>query len=171
MRAIPTRIALSATAALLLVTGTVTPAVAVTDTKAELVQALDRDYQQVHDALYRDRSRGNPHASRGGAPRWGDSDDSVWRRSPAWVRVFARCVRHHESVNAGHYQARNPYSSAAGGYQMLSSTYRALARSAGVPYRGSADRAPAFEQDRIFVWAVMHGQASHWRGTHCGHGT
>lgn len=156
---------------------TATPVARYADTAGHLTTATiaAQDVLTGATAVPRDRrddaARTSRYYQRGGAPRWGDSGHPVWSRNPVWIRVFARCVRAHESATAGLYSARNPTSTAAGAYQMLQSTYRVLARMARMPYRGSAANAPAWEQDVIFVRTVKAGGTYHWRGTHCGHGT
>lgn len=180
------RYTLAAALAVASVTLTAAPAHAHHDTATSPVARYTKTAQHVTTATLaaetamtvrdpRDRrddaARTSRQYQRGGAPRWGDSGHPVWTRNPVWIRVFARCVRAHESATAGLYSARNPVSTAAGAYQMLQSTYQVLAHRARMPYRGSAANAPAWEQDVIFVRTVKAGGTYHWRGTHCGHGT
>lgn len=124
-----------------------------------------------------DRYLASQRASRGGAPRWGDSGHPRWDRVPAWTRVFGLCVRRHESLTAGHYRAENPVSSASGAYQFLDSTWRGIAY--WTKWRGEyiarkysrASSAPAWVQDLVFLHSVMRGGQRHWLGTGCGYGT
>ena len=90
-----------------------------------------------------------------------------------WIDVFARCVRNHESVNAGLYKALNKGSGASGAYQFLDSTWANVSRRAGYPGYAKAMYAPPSVQDAVFRWTVLHdaGHQLHWKGTNCGYGT
>lgn len=91
-----------------------------------------------------------------------------WQRAPRWVRELAECVIRHESLNAGHYRAENPTSTASGAYQMIDSTWRGNARYvAGAAQYSRAKYAPPRVQDRVFIHSIMQGGASNWRGTGC----
>lgn len=108
------------------------------------------------------------------ANRWMDSGHSVWKDVPTWVRDFGLCVRRHESMQAGHYRAHNGSSSAAGAYQFLTGTWQGNARFTKLAKQwanSTADHAPPFAQDAVFIHAVLNGGAHAWVGTNCGHGT
>ena len=166
MRALAT---LALTAALIAPTG---PALAVPDLAPAVVTTATTDRQSDTD-----RYLASQRASRGGAPRWGDSGHPRWNNVPAWTRVFGLCVRRHESLTAGHYRAENPISSASGAYQFLDSTWRGIAY--WTKWRGEyvarkysrASYAPAWVQDLVFLHSVMRGGQRHWSGTGCGYGT
>ncbi len=111
---------------------------------------------------------------------WRDSGvQEVWNKTDDWVRDFGLCVRRHESLNAGHYKANNPTSTASGAYQFLQSTWDGNARWAtvagqrvAVRYVGKpASSAPDWIQDAVFVHSVNNGGVLNWRGTNCGYGT
>ncbi len=91
------------------------------------------------------------------------------RTSYDWIDVFARCVRNHESVNAGLYKAQNPSSSASGAYQFIDATWRHYAKRLGYSY-ARAVYAPPAVQDRVFRLAASESPL-HWKGTNCGWGT
>jgi hypothetical protein len=86
-----------------------------------------------------------------------------------WIHAFARCVRNHESADAGLYLAENPSSSASGAYQFIDSTWRNYASRLGYSY-SRAKYAPPAVQDRVFRLAASESPL-HWRGTNCGYGT
>jgi hypothetical protein len=96
------------------------------------------------------------------------SRSALWSRQQQWVKYVSRCIREHESINAGHYDAQNRTSSASGAYQFIDSTWRHYA--AHVPsarkYKRAVD-APAVVQDRVFLKAVKWNGLGHWAGTHC----
>lgn len=96
------------------------------------------------------------------------SRSALWSRQEAWVRLVSRCIREHESINAGHYKAENPVSSASGAYQFIDSTWRHYAKN--VPsarkYKRAVD-APPVVQDRVFLLAVKWNGLGHWVGTGC----
>jgi hypothetical protein len=95
---------------------------------------------------------------------------AVWQGVPAEVRSFLACVRRHESSTAGGYTAHNPYSSAAGAYQMLTGLWQGVAK--WVPLakpwaHSTADKAPAWAQDAVAIHIVLNGGRRAWNGTHC----
>lgn len=96
-----------------------------------------------------------------------DSGHKVWKKAPRWVRSVGFCIRKHESINAGHYRAQNPYSSASGAYQYIDSTWRNVSRRAGYPGYSRAKYAPHWVQDAVFIYHATHYGLSAWRGTHC----
>lgn len=108
-----------------------------------------------------------------GAARFMDSNHPAWVGEPRWIRELSLCIRRHESIEAGHYDARNPSSSAAGAYQMLSATWQGNAKWAKwngkFVARGydSADQAPAWVQDVVFIHSIKHGGIKAWKGTGC----
>ena len=103
--------------------------------------------------------------------RWHDSGDTrAWSHVPLWIRSLSLCVRRHESMQAGHYRAHNGHSSAAGAYQFLTGTWQGNARGQRLTRPWShttANRAPAWVQDAVFVWAIRHGGIHAWHGTSC----
>jgi hypothetical protein len=106
--------------------------------------------------------------------RWHDSGNiRVWRGVPRHARDIWLCIRRHESIEAGHWRASNPYSSASGAGQWLDSTWRGVARWVkvdGVYVARSYSRAkhaPAWVQDAAFVHVWRHNGLSMWAGTHC----
>ena len=84
------------------------------------------------------------------------------------------CIRHHESIRAGHYRARNA-SGAGGAYQFMPSTFAGNARYTVVNGKHIArayahtnpSRVPAFIQDAVFIHAIRHGGIKAWHGTWC----
>lgn len=113
-----------------------------------------------------------PPPSRGVSNRWHDSGVfEVWDGVPKWVRDVLMCVRAHESHHA--YTAHNPTSSAAGAYQYLTATWQGTAKWARM--RGqyiarqyaTADKAPAWVQDRVAIHTVLNGGLRAWHGTGC----
>lgn len=114
----------------------------------------------------------HPKPSRG-VSRYMDSNHAVWSDTPRWIRDLSLCIRRHESINAGHYDAANKSSSARGAYQMLSTTW--LGNAKWAKWRGkyvargyaSADQAPAWVQDVVFIHSIQQGGIKAWRGTGC----
>lgn len=111
--------------------------------------------------------------SRGTSTRYMDSGHAVWGKTARWIRELSLCIRRHESINAGHYKARNGQSSAAGAYQMLSAHWLGNARWAkwqgryvARGYR-TASAAPAWVQDVVFIHSIKHGGIKAWKGTGC----
>jgi hypothetical protein len=113
--------------------------------------------------------------SRGGVGRWGDSNvASVWNGVPLRIRSLGMCIRHHESIRAGHYRARNR-SGAGGAYQFMPRTFAGNARYTVVngkyiarPYaHTNPSQVPAFVQDAVFIHAIRHGGIRAWHGTNC----
>lgn len=111
-----------------------------------------------------------PPDDRGQAAQRG-SRSALWSRQDAWVRYVSRCIREHESINAGHYKAvyTGPVSStASGAYMFIDSTWRHYAQH--VPsarkYARAVD-APPVVQDRVFLLAVKWDGLGHWVGTGC----
>jgi hypothetical protein len=111
--------------------------------------------------------------------KWEDSGHhAVWKGTPQWIRDFGRCVRLHESRNAGHYKAQNK-SGASGAYQFMPSTWDGNARYTKVDgelvaleYVGKPARlAPPWIQDAVFIHSVSRGGMKNWNGTSCGYGT
>lgn len=108
-----------------------------------------------------------------GTARFMDSGHVVWASTPKWIRELSLCIRKHESIEAGHYKAENPTSSAAGAYQMLSSTWLGNAKWAKWKGRyvargyATASSAPAWVQDVVFIHSVERGGIKAWRGTDC----
>lgn len=105
--------------------------------------------------------------------KWQDSGHRVWSTVSRDVRDLGRCIRLHESIEAGHYRAHNPGSSAAGAYQMLDAFWQGNAKWAkwngervAARYE-AADHAPAWVQDVVFVHAIKGGGIKAWRGTGC----
>lgn len=106
---------------------------------------------------------------------WQDSGHEVWRTVSTGVRDVGMCIRRHESINAGHYRAVNPErnTTAAGAYQMLTGFWQGNARWA--KWKGkfvargysTADAAPPWIQDVVFVHSMKRGGIKAWRGTGC----
>lgn len=99
------------------------------------------------------------------------SRSALWSRQERWVWLVSRCIREHESINAGHYKAvyTGPVSStASGAYMFIDGTWRHYAKH--VPsarkYARAVD-APPVVQDRVFLLAVKWDGLGHWRGTGC----
>lgn len=113
-----------------------------------------------------------PSPSRG-VNRFMDSGHQVWARTPSWIRHLSLCIRRHESINAGHYDAANPTSTARGAYQFLRGTWQGNAKWAKwngkYVARGyaTADAAPAWVQDVVFIHSIQRGGIKAWRGTGC----
>lgn len=109
-----------------------------------------------------------------GAARYMDSNHAVWSDTPRWIRELSLCIRRHESITAGHYKAVNGQgSSAAGAYQFLRGTWQGNAKWAkwrgqyvARPY-ATADAAPAWVQDVVFIHSIERGGIKAWRGTDC----
>jgi muramidase (phage lysozyme) len=99
----------------------------------------------------------------------------VWAEQPGWLWSLSRCIRNHESINVGHYQAENPVSTAAGAYQYIQSTWDGNARWAkwngryvARKYVGKpASHAPAWVQDVVFIHTISRGGIKAWNGTGC----
>ena len=102
-----------------------------------------------------------------------DSHHAVWDHTPRWIRDLGKCIRHHESINAGHYRADNPKSTASGAYQMINSTWQGNAKWA--TWRGdrvartykTAASAPRWVQDVVFIHSIRNGGIKAWHGTGC----
>jgi hypothetical protein len=92
--------------------------------------------------------------------------------SRSWDRLdeVLRCVRLHESAQAGGYRAVYPdasVSSASGAYQMTDPTWRNLLRELGIHGPARAFLAPASLQDRVARHALESGYGWAWDGTGC----
>jgi len=100
--------------------------------------------------------------------RWQDSGASVWEDTPTWIRDLGLCIRRHESLHAGHYNAENPSSTASGAYQFLDGTWRGIAKwvKGAEGYRRASD-APPMIQDKVFIHSILHGGIHAWNGTWC----
>jgi muramidase (phage lysozyme) len=91
------------------------------------------------------------------------------------VRDLGLCIRKHESINVGHYNAENPVSTASGAYQFIQATWDGNAKWAKFAgryvareYVGKpASAAPAGVQDIVFVHAIKQGGIRAWYGTNC----
>lgn len=82
------------------------------------------------------------------------------------------CIRRHESDNGAYphangYAAKNPRSTASGGYQFLNSTWRNVSSAAGHPGYSQARHAPWYVQDAVAIWVVQNQGTSAWRGSGC----
>lgn len=101
--------------------------------------------------------------------RWHDSGHpEVWRDVPRWIRDLGLCIRRHESMHSGHYDAKNPASTASGAYQMINSTWRGNARWVSIARTyPTAKSAPDHVQDAVFIHSIRHGGIHNWRGTNC----
>lgn len=108
-----------------------------------------------------------------GVSRFMDSGHPVWASTPRWIRELSLCIRRHESITSGHYKAENPTSTAAGAYQMLSTTW--LGNAKWAKWRGeyvarpyaTASAAPAWVQDVVFIHSIKQGGIKAWQGTGC----
>lgn len=106
---------------------------------------------------------------------WQDSGHDVWKGTPRWVRDLGRCIRHHESIHAGHYKADNDSSTASGAYQFLQATWDGNAKWTKVvgtyvarKYVGVApSQVPPWVQDAVFIHSIKHGGIHNWDGTGC----
>ncbi len=101
--------------------------------------------------------------------RYLDSGNArVWRGVPPHAREVWFCIRRHESIEAGHWTAANPRSSASGAGQWLDSTWRSLAKwiPEARPY-SRAKYAPPRVQDLVFVHVYNHHGLRMWHGTWC----
>lgn len=104
------------------------------------------------------------------ANMWQDSGHDVWAGVPKWIRDLGYCIRKHESINAGHYTAENPTSTASGAYQFIQSTWTGNAKWVKVAKRWAhrpAGQAPAWVQDAVFIHSIRNGGAKAWKGTGC----
>jgi hypothetical protein len=103
--------------------------------------------------------------------KWQDSGArAVWHGKPKWIRDLGLCIRNHESIEAGHYRAENPTSTAAGAYQFLQSTWTGNAKHTPLakPWAYKpASAAPPYAQDAVFIHSIEHGGIRAWRGTGC----
>lgn len=121
-----------------------------------------------------DREWAVQRPNRGGASRYLDSNvPAVWRGVSAEARRVWLCIRRHESLHSGHYDAENPVSTAAGAGQWLNGTWDGIKKWVKVDgvfvarkYDEAKD-APAWVQDAAFVHVYRHGGLSMWRGTGC----
>lgn len=100
--------------------------------------------------------------------QWHDSGTNAWKGVPRWIRNLGMCIRHHESIHAGHYRAKNPTSTASGAYQMLNVFWRGNARHfISIKRYPTAKSAPAWAQDMAFINSITHGGIRAWHGTYC----
>jgi len=115
-----------------------------------------------------------PQPSRSVANRWADSGVvSIWAGASKHERDVWRCIRRHESMQAGHWKASNPRSTASGAGQWLDSTWRGVSH--WVTWRGQyvargyrrAKDAPPWIQDLTFRHVYKHGGLHMWAGTGC----
>lgn len=81
--------------------------------------------------------------------------------------AIMRCIRAHESDTAGGYRAENPDSTASGAYQFTDGTWRSVSREAGIRVPSHASDASPALQDAVARYALTHGHAKAWDGTHC----
>jgi len=102
-----------------------------------------------------------------------DREPPVSRSAPTAAVRFLKCVAAHESgTTPNPAKARNPRSSAAGVFQMLTGTWRHYAAAVPSARRyATADRAPARVQWEVALLAVKWHGHGNWRGTRCGYGT
>lgn len=105
--------------------------------------------------------------------RWMDSGHLVWDTAPRWIRDLGFCIRKHESIHSGHYNAENPISTASGAYQFLDGTWRGNAKWTKVngkyvarQYSRASD-APDWVQDAVFIHSIKNGGIKAWHGTWC----
>ena len=106
--------------------------------------------------------------------KYQDSNSDVWKGVPKWIRELSLCIRKHESLNMGHYEAENPKSTASGAYQMIYSFWNGNAKWVRIAKRyadGPAGNAPARVQDAVFIHSILNGGVLAWKGTGCGYGT
>ena len=106
--------------------------------------------------------------------RYQDSNSDVWKGVPKWIRELSLCIRKHESLNMGHYEAENPTSTASGAYQMIYRFWHGNAKWVPIAKRdakGPAGNAPARVQDAVFIHSIRNGGVLAWKGTSCGYGT
>jgi hypothetical protein len=106
--------------------------------------------------------------------KYQDSNSDVWKGVPKWIRELSLCIRKHESLNMGHYEAENPTSTASGAYQMIYSFWNGNAKWVRIAKRyadGPAGNAPARVQDAVFIHSILNGGVLAWKGTGCGYGT
>jgi hypothetical protein len=106
--------------------------------------------------------------------KYQDSNSDVWKGVPKWIRELSLCIRKHESLNMGHYEAENPKSTASGAYQMIYSFWNGNAKWVRIAKRyanGPAGNAPARVQDAVFIHSIRNGGVLAWKGTGCGYGT
>jgi hypothetical protein len=96
------------------------------------------------------------------------SRGALWSRQDSWLLMLSRCIRDHESINAGHYKAQDPRSSASGAYSMIDSLWRGASKwTPNVGVYAHAYQASPVEQDRVFLHIVSRGGLHHWNGTGC----
>ena len=98
---------------------------------------------------------------------WRDSNSRIWGSTPRWIRDTGYCIRKHESITAGHYNALNRSSGSSGAYQYISGTWRHVSRNAGYGGYSTARSAPPSVQDAVFIYHVKHYGLSAWHGTWC----
>jgi len=100
-----------------------------------------------------------------------DSGSSAaWAHTPTWIRKLGECIRQHESRH--NYRSKNHSSSASGAYQFLTLTWRGNAKwVAQATNYETANKAPRWVQDLVFVHSIQNGGMHNWIGTHCGYGT
>jgi hypothetical protein len=106
--------------------------------------------------------------------RYQDSNSDVWKGVPKWIRELSLCIRKHESINMGHYEAENPTSTASGAYQMIYRFWHGNAKWVPIAKKyanGPAGNAPARVQDAVFIHSIRNGGVLAWKGTGCGYGT
>jgi hypothetical protein len=106
--------------------------------------------------------------------RYQDSNGEIWKGVPKWIRELSLCIRKHESLNMGHYEAENPNSTASGAYQMIYAFWHGNAKWVPIAKRyakGPAGNAPAHVQDAVFIHSIRNGGVLAWKGTNCGYGT
>jgi muramidase (phage lysozyme) len=105
--------------------------------------------------------------------RWMDSGHNVWNAAPRWIRDLGLCIRKHESISAGHYNAENPISTASGAYQFLDGTWQGNAKWTKVNGKyvargyARASDAPSWVQDAVFIHSIKGGGIKAWHGTWC----
>jgi len=121
-----------------------------------------------------DRQAAAVRPNRGGVGRYLDSNVAeVWRGATHLERSIWLCIRRHESIEAGHYRAENPVSTASGAGQWLNGTWDGVKKwvKVGGKYVArqydEAKDAPAWVQDAAFRHVYKHDGLSMWRGTYC----